>query len=70
MTALKPGVQAPDFSLPTTPDQKGEPWAHGFQRSIAGAELRSTRAPATSRWKISPTRPPAMPTPFSDQPET
>jgi len=22
MTALKPGVQAPDFSLPTTPDQK------------------------------------------------
>src|SRR3984893_13753439 len=22
MTALKPGVQAPDFSLPTTPDQR------------------------------------------------
>ena len=22
MTALKPGVQAPDFSLSTTPDQK------------------------------------------------
>jgi len=42
--------------------------AHGFQRGIAGAELRIYLGPATSRWKSSPRRRPATPTPFSDRP--